>query len=81
MRKALDLDKVRPNNKNITDVKEERSSGNATLINFKPFRSPSVTMRWGMNEYTAQDRIFELKIGKETALLSVEDLMRFTRWV
>lgn len=73
------LNRIRPKNNTVDDVRKERDSGEAQLINFK--NGTPVTMRWGMNQYTEADQIFSIRVGKEEAYLSVEDIQRFLRWV
>lgn len=77
--KIENLNKIRPNNKTVRQVRNERDAGQARLINFKSAKP--VEMQWGMNDSTVQDQVFILKIGKEEAWLSAEDMQRFLRWV
>lgn len=77
--KIDDLTKVRPNNKTVRDVKKERDSGRARLLNLK--NGTPVEMQWGMSDASVNDQVFILKIGKEEAWLHAEDIQRFLRWV
>lgn len=73
------LHDIRRNNKTEYDVRKERDSGQARLLNFK--NNKKVEIRWGMNEATKADQIFELRVGNEEVLLSNEDIQRFLRWI
>lgn len=77
--KIDDLTKVRSNNKTVRDVKKERDSGRARLLNLK--NGTAVEMQWGMSDASVNDQVFILKIGKEEAWLHAEDIQRFLRWV
>lgn len=74
-----ELAKARPNNQNEYDVKNEAKHQRVRLIDFGK-KSP-VYMEWGMNKHAERDRIFKLSIDGKEALIAVEDIMRFQRWV
>jgi hypothetical protein len=69
----------RPNNRTSWDVKTERDSRRARLINLG--NSNKVEMFWDMNEAATEDGVFIMKIGDKQAYLSAEELRRFLRWV
>lgn len=81
MRKSRigEIHKIRPNNQNVDQVREERDVSHARLLNFGT--PHTVEMTWNLNESAIADQIFILKIGNKKAFLAKEDLLRFLRWV
>ena len=79
MARISNLPELRKNNRTVQDVKQERDSGKARLLNFGT--KHAVEMAWGMNQDTIDDQIFILKIGDNEAWLSAEEMQRFLRWV
>ena len=69
--------KARKVNKTVNDVKWERDAKSAELINYG---GKNLRMEWGWNQAATDDRMVKVKIGKESAIISAEDFMRFLRW-
>ncbi len=69
--------KSRKNNQTVSDVKQERDSGSIELINYG---GANLRMEWGWNQAASEDRMVKVRIGKEQAVISAEEFMRFLRW-
>ena len=70
--------KEKPNNKNTWDVTHERDAHRATIRNLGTRHK--VEIFWGENEAMSQDEVVRLRIGGHDAYISVEELLRYTRW-
>lgn len=62
----------------VNDTKVERDAGHANLRNYGG--SPA-TIAWGYNRDMDEAGLVLIQIGKEKAILSVEQLQRYLRWV
>lgn len=69
--------KARKINKTVEDVRAERDAGSIGLINYG---GKTLIMEWGWNQAATEDRMVRVKIGKEQAIISAEEFMRFLRW-
>ena len=65
-------------NKTVNDVRLERNAKGAELINYG--NSNRVIMEWGWSEEANHARVVRIKVGKEQAIISAEEFMRFIRW-
>ena len=74
------LFQVRDNNKVARDVVSERDYSRAKIKNYGGGAS-LIGMRWNLNESAKADQIFEITIGKERALISSEEMLRYLRWI
>lgn len=75
-----ELNRRKSNNKNVFDVTQERDRGHYELVKWQ-INDPTVRIEWGMNKYTEADQLCRITVGKESALVSAEDLQRALRWV
>lgn len=80
-RQALyNKDEMKNGERTVDQTRAERDSGHGVLRSYGG-TARTMDVIWDFNEKAIEDGIVMLKIGKETALVDVNQLQKFLRWV